>query len=152
MDLPDQNSTKKPPGKNSILKEQHPVILFDGICNLCNASVDFIIKNDPERLFRFAPLQSRAADVLLETCGNDARRSGSVVLVQEGKCYTRSDAALRIFAQLRKPYRWMRVFLYVPAVIRNAVYDLISRNRYQWFGRRTTCRVATADEQERFLA
>lgn len=126
------------------------LILFDGVCNVCNASVTFIIDRDPAGRFRFASLQSAVGQEVLRKTGRPAAGFDSVVLVENGRFYEKSDAALRIARHLRG-WRWAWGFRFVPKFLRNLVYDLIARNRYRWFGRRTTCRVPTAAERERFV-
>lgn len=129
-----------------------PVLLFDGVCNLCNGAVAFVIRRDPRARFRFAPLQSAAADALLASLG--VARGGlpdSFVLVEDGRVHVRSTAALRVARRLRCPWPLLAVVLLVPRFLRDPVYDLIARNRYRWFGRREACMVPTAELRARFL-
>jgi len=130
---------------------QHPVILFDGLCNLCNASVDFILRWDRRGYFRFASLQSPAGQSLLEPCPERAGASNSVLLVADKECFTRSTAALQIARRLSFPWPALFVLILIPPVLRDAGYDLVARNRYRWFGIRATCRLPTPDERARFL-
>ena len=130
--------------------DDHPVLLFDGVCNLCNGLVRFVVRRDPDATFRFAPLQSDVADDLLDDCGVDRGRD-TVVLVDGGDCYTKSTAALRVAAHLGWPYRPLAAFLAVPRRVRDAVYDVVAANRYDWFGRRERCMAPTPDLAERFL-
>lgn len=130
--------------------ESTALILFDGVCTLCNASVNFVIDHDPAGRFRFAPLQSETGQAILRKTGRPAAEFDSVVLVENGRVYEKSDAALRIARHLRG-WRWVWGFRFVPKFIRNVVYDLIARRRYRWFGRRDTCRVPTPGERERFV-
>jgi predicted DCC family thiol-disulfide oxidoreductase YuxK len=118
----------------------HPAILFDGVCNLCNGAVQFIIARDPSAQFRFAPLDSAAARSLIDEA------------TPRGQMYTRSAAALRIARRLRFPWPLLYGFIIVPRPLRDAVYDLIARHRYRWFGKRDTCMVPTPDLRSRFLA
>lgn len=137
------------------------LVLFDGVCNLCNASVLFIIDRDPAARFRFAALQSdAAADALAsvsaevpEQAADSGAASGadSIVLIQDGRVYQRSDAALRIAQGMRRPWPLLGALLFVPRPVRDWVYDLIARNRYRWFGRRDTCRVPTPELKGRFV-
>ena len=127
------------------------VILFDGVCNLCNASVQFIIKRDPRGYFHFASLQSEAATALLSQYGYRDAPLASVLLVENGQIYDRSAAALRIARRLSGAWKALTVFTVVPPVIRNAVYNWIARNRYDWFGKRDECMIPTPDLQARFL-
>ena len=126
----------------------HPVVLFDGVCNLCNRAVQFIIRRDPAGTFHFASLQSDAARTLV---GPRATALDTFLLWEEGNVYDRSTAALRVARRLRGPVRLLTVFVVVPRPIRNAVYNLIARRRYQWFGRREECMVPTPELRARFL-
>ena len=128
----------------------HPVVLFDGVCNLCNSSVKFIIKRDRLARFRFAALQSETAKQLLAPFGEAASGMDSVILVYQGKFHTRTSAALRIALRLNWPWPLMGVFLILPAFLRDPVYDFIGRNRYRWFGKTEECMILTPDLKERF--
>lgn len=127
------------------------VVLFDGLCNLCNGAVDFIIDRDPQAQFRFAALQSDAARPLLARRGLSAERLGHIVLVEDGRCYLGSTAALRIARRLTSPWPLLYALLLVPRPLRDAVYDWVARNRYRWFGKRDRCRTPTPGLQARFL-
>ena len=127
------------------------VVLFDGVCNLCNAAVRFVIERDPSARFRFAPLDSAAARTLLQTARAPAALPDSIVLVDEEGVFTRSDAALRIARRLTFPWPLAYVFILVPRVLRDALYEWIARHRYSWFGRRDTCMVPTPELKRRFL-
>ena len=116
--------------------DEHPVILFDGICNLCNASVQFVIRRDPGGIFKFATLQGDPGKKMAETFGLDGLKGDSFILIENGKAYTRSAAALRVARKLKGPVSLLYGFIIVPPFIRNGVYDLISRNRYKWFGKK----------------
>jgi len=128
------------------------VVLFDGVCNLCNGSVRFIIERDPRARFQFAPLQSPVADRLIGARVDRASLPDSIVLVDDGRLYVRSSAALRIARGLRFPWPLAWVFIAVPRPIRDWVYDLIARHRYAWFGRRDECVVPTSQTKDRFLS
>jgi predicted DCC family thiol-disulfide oxidoreductase YuxK len=130
---------------------QKPVILFDGECNLCSWSVQFIIKRDPRAHFRFAALQSPAGQRLIEACGAAARGADSVVLLEGASCYTRSDAALRIARRLSGAWPLLGALAVVPRPLRDRVYDAIARNRSRWFGRADACLVPTPALRDRFL-
>ncbi len=127
------------------------VVLFDGVCNLCNGSVQFIIARDPGGRLRFAALESEAARRLLTECGVREALPDSVVLVEGGTVYTRSSAALRIARRLRFPWPMLYGLRIVPPVLRDAVYDFIARNRYRWFGKREVCMIPTPEFRSRFL-
>ncbi len=132
----------------------HPVILFDGVCNLCNAAIHFIIDRDPASVFRFAPLQSPLGRELTERCGlGGAQAEGeeTIILVEGGRCSARSTAALRIARRLSGAWPLLGGLLAVPAPLRDAAYRLVARHRYRLFGRRDACRLPTPDLQRRFL-
>ncbi|MFN8244307.1 MAG: thiol-disulfide oxidoreductase DCC family protein [Ferruginibacter sp.] len=132
------------------MKEQ-PVILFDGVCNLCNSAVQFIIKRDKRAVFLFAALQSGTAQTLLQKAPATVRALDSFVLVENNKLYTRSAAALRVCRYLRGGWPLLYGFIIVPAFIRDGVYNWIARNRYKWFGRRQECMIPTPALKARFL-
>ncbi len=134
-----------------MVRNQSPIILFDGVCNLCNASVNFIIDRDPGEVFRFASLQSSLGHELLARFGFSTDAYQSVVLVEGDRLFTHSSAALRIAARLPAPWKLLYVFIMVPKPIRDAVYNWISRNRYAWFGKSDTCRIPTPELRSRFL-
>lgn len=130
-----------------------PIVLFDGVCNLCSASVQFIIDRDPKGIFRFASLQSERAAELLRAEGRTPPVGDpeSVVLIENGVVYEHSGAALRIARRLGLPWSLFFVFWIVPWFVRDAVYRLIARNRYRWFGRSEQCRIPTPELRARFL-
>ena len=125
----------------------NPVVLFDGVCNLCNASVRFILARDPGGRFRFASLQSQAARRLL----GDRFTGESIVLLEAGKIYTKSRAALRIARGLRFPWPMLYAFAAVPRPVRDAIYEWVARHRYAWFGKRDSCMLPTPGLRGRFL-
>ena len=125
-----------------------PVVLFDGDCNLCNHAVTFIIDRDPAAIFRFASLQS---DVAAQLLAPDEAGSDTIILLQSGRTYTHSDAALRIASRLRRPWSWLAVLLLIPRPLRDAAYRFVARNRYRWFGRQDSCRLPTPELLNRFL-
>lgn len=132
---------------------EHPVVLFDGVCNLCDATVNFLIDHDPGDVLRFTALQSEPGRALLAARGVTAPEGDpdSILLVEGDRVWTHSDAALRIAARLPAPWRWARAFLIVPRFARDAVYRFIARNRYRWFGRTEMCRMPTPALRARFL-
>jgi predicted DCC family thiol-disulfide oxidoreductase YuxK len=127
------------------------VVLFDGVCNFCNSTVNFIIDRDPAGYFNFAALQSEPAQHLLAGCGLPSGLLDNIVLVEDGACYTRSTAALRILRHLRGPWVLLYVLLLVPRPIRDAGYDCFARNRYRWFGKRSECSIPSPEIRARFL-
>ncbi|MGN7823902.1 thiol-disulfide oxidoreductase DCC family protein [Chitinophaga sp. 22536] len=127
------------------------IILFDGVCNLCNGSINFVIRHDRRGHFRFAPLQSYVAAALAATHQTDISQMASFILVQNGKAYTKSTAALRVARQLPFPWKLLYAGIIFPRFIRDGVYNIIARNRYRWFGRKDRCMVPTPEIRERFL-
>lgn len=125
------------------------IVLFDGVCNLCDAAVTFIIDRDADAVFRFAPLESEIGRRLTQHYGLE--REDTVVLVEDGRCSVRSEAALRIARRLDGAWPFLAVLLIVPAPLRDLVYRFIARHRYRWFGTRDACRVPTPDLRRRFL-
>jgi predicted DCC family thiol-disulfide oxidoreductase YuxK len=128
-----------------------PVLLFDGVCNLCTGVVTFVVPRDPDGRIRFASLQSDAGRRLLEGCGFSPDDRSTVVLVEGDDCYTKSSAAIRVARHLGMPYAALAILVVVPRPIRDAVYDVVAANRYDWFGQRDSCMVPTADVSDRFL-
>lgn len=131
--------------------QQHSIILFDGVCNFCNSSVQFIIRRDRKGRFRFASLQSKAGRELL-TRHHVPDRIDSIVLMDQGRCYTESTAVLRIAWRLGGMWRAAAILLAVPKPMRDPLYRYAARNRYRWFGKRQACMLPTADIRERFLS
>ncbi len=135
---------------------ENPTILFDGVCNLCNGAVQFIIRRDPRARFRFAALDSPAAGALLAGTTALPALPDSIILIEPGtpsaRLSTQSTAILRIARGLRFPWPLLSIFILIPRPIRDWVYSVIARNRYRWFGRRESCMVPTPDLRERFLS
>jgi predicted DCC family thiol-disulfide oxidoreductase YuxK len=127
------------------------ILLFDGHCNLCNASVSFVLPRDKKDRFRFASLQSEAGKALLSRIGIRVAETDSLVLIEGDKVYLRSEAALRTAKNLGGIWSLAYGLMLVPAFIRDGVYNWIARNRYHWFGRKEMCRVPTEAEQKKFL-
>jgi predicted DCC family thiol-disulfide oxidoreductase YuxK len=128
-----------------------PLILFDGVCNLCAGSVQFVLKRDPGKTFRFASLQGEASRTLLRELGQSPELLSSVVLFENGKIFTRSTAALRIVKRLSGIWPLLYMFIIVPPFIRDAVYQVIALNRYRWFGKKNECWIPDPQWKERFL-
>ncbi|PYZ97361.1 thiol-disulfide oxidoreductase [Alteribacter lacisalsi] len=126
------------------------VILFDGECSFCDKSVQFIIKRDPEGVFKFASLQSDAGRQLLQEYGVP-ESTDSMVLIDSGKYYLRSSAALRICRHLNGLWKILYIFIVVPPPVRNAIYGIIAKNRYRWFGKKDSCALPSPDVRKRFL-
>jgi predicted DCC family thiol-disulfide oxidoreductase YuxK len=128
------------------------IILFDGVCNFCSGSVNFIIERDKEKYFKFAPLQSEIGQKLLSEHGIDKTVTDSVVLIEDGTAYTRTTAALRIAKRLSGAWRYFYGFIVVPSFVRDVFYNLFAKYRYQMFGKQDACMMPTPDIRERFLA
>lgn len=128
-----------------------PIILFDGICNLCNRSVQFIIKHDKEKVYRFAAFQSKAGQKLLQQYNLPPKQYPSFLLIENNKAYTHSTAALKVAKNLSGLVKLAVVFNIIPAGIRNFVYNFVARNRYQWFGKKESCMIPTQELKARFL-
>jgi predicted DCC family thiol-disulfide oxidoreductase YuxK len=129
----------------------HPVILFDGICNFCNAGVNFIIKQDKKNIFRFAALQSEAGQKMLEQFQLQKEEFDSFVLVDNGKVYQKSSAGLRVYGKLPWYWKWTQLAWVTPRFIRDAVYGFIAKNRYKWFGKKEQCMIPDNNIRSRFL-
>ena len=133
--------------------EQEPsgIIIFDGVCNFCNKSINFIISRDKHKQLRFAPRQSAAGQRLLKEHNIDPETVNSLVLIQAGKAYTKSTAVLRIVRYLNKLWPVFAIFAVVPTPLRDAIYGLVAKYRYKIAGTNATCKIPTADVRERFL-
>jgi predicted DCC family thiol-disulfide oxidoreductase YuxK len=127
------------------------VILFDGVCNLCNGFVTFVIAHDAVGRFHFGPLQSPAARRLLDSIESGHHWPDSVLLVENGRVWTRSAAALRVARGLKFPWPLAYIFVIVPRPLRDWIYDVVARHRYQWFGKRAVCMVPTPELRARFI-
>ncbi len=128
-----------------------PLILFDGVCNLCNAWVRFVVRRDPTGIFRFAAQQSPTGQALIEEHMRGVCQLSSVILIEENAIYTESDAVLQILARLAAPWSWIAFLRIIPRRVRDACYRFIVRHRYQWFGRTEVCQVPSADVRSRFV-
>ncbi len=127
------------------------IILFDGVCNLCHYWVTFVIHSDRNKVLRFASLQSETGQTLLKQYHIPADKLSTVVFLDNGKVYTHSSAALRICKYLKGVYRLFYALRIIPKPLRDALYHLIARNRYAWFGKSATCLLPTTDVQDRFI-
>jgi predicted DCC family thiol-disulfide oxidoreductase YuxK len=128
------------------------IILFDGVCNFCNSSVNFIIARDTAGYFKFAPLQSEIGEKLLAENGVDKVETDSVVLIEDGQVYTHSTAALRVARRLDGAWKWLYYLIFVPRIIRDGAYKLFARYRYRLFGKKDECMLPTPEIRARFLA
>ncbi|ULC60935.1 thiol-disulfide oxidoreductase DCC family protein [Flaviramulus sp. BrNp1-15] len=134
------------------LPKHKKLILFDGVCNLCNSSVQYVIKHDKKNRFMFAALQSEVGKSIIEKFNIDTQKTDSILLYspEKGIDY-KSTAALKIAYHLGFPISLMSVFFIVPAFIRNWVYDVIAKNRYKWFGKKSACMIPTPELKSKFL-
>lgn len=136
----------------SEIKNDIAIVLFDGVCNFCDSSINRIIKHDKKNYFRFAPLQSATGQELLKKYSIDSSKTDSIILIENNKAYTRSTAILRITKHLNRLYPLMYPLLIIPPFIRNGVYDIIARNRYKWFGKKEVCMIPTPEVREKFIS
>lgn len=127
------------------------VIVFDGVCNFCNAFVDFVIRHDPHRRFKFGTLQSEPAQKILEELGLQTKEFETFLLLEDDRVFTKSTAALKIAKQLRGPWSFLGMFLLIPVPIRDSIYDYFARHRYRWMGKRERCRLPIPTDKERFV-
>ncbi len=136
----------------SDIPENKKIVLFDGVCNLCNNAIQRIIKHDKKDIFRFASLQSELGKKLVEERGLDPNEIDSIILIEPGIAYYRkSTAALEISRDLSGGYSLLKNFLFIPEVFRDRVYDLIASNRYKWFGKKDQCMIPTPELKAKFL-
>lgn len=130
---------------------ESPIILFDGVCNFCNSTVNFILRIDKKQVFRFAALQSNAGQQLLRNYHLSQETFNSFLFIERGKPYTASTAALRLVRYLPWYWQWAQALWLIPRFIRDRLYRLIANNRYKWFGKREACMVPSPAVQKRFL-
>jgi predicted DCC family thiol-disulfide oxidoreductase YuxK len=142
--------------KNSITKKssdgEGALLLFDGVCNLCNGFVNFLIDRDPDGHFLFGSLQSDAAEPYLDATEVDPDEMDSMVLIDNGKVYLRSTAFLQAMKRLPLPWSLLFAFVVIPKPIRDFFYRRVATNRYDWFGKRNQCRSPTPELRKRFLS
>lgn len=129
----------------------NPIILFDGVCKFCHASIQFVIRRDQHLHFRFCPLQSPKGQQLAIEHGIGNPGLTSIILLDNNHIYRKSSAALRIARKLAVPWPILYVFIVIPPFIRDAVYDFIGNHRYQWFGKFDQCMIPDDETRERFL-
>jgi len=125
------------------------VILFDGVCNLCNGAVKFVIRHDKNAYFKFAPLQSEIASRLVTD--KNLSRANTFLLLEQGKLYKRSTAALRVCLHLNGAWKLLYGLIIVPGFIRDALYDIVAKNRTRWFGKKDACMIPSDNLRSRFL-
>ncbi|ALC82191.1 hypothetical protein AM592_11830 [Bacillus gobiensis] len=133
------------------MDEQQPIILFDGVCNLCNGAVQFIIKRDPQARISFASLQSSIGQKLLERHELPKSDFDTFIMIENGKIRTKSTAALKTLRYLNRAWKWAYLLIVIPKPFRDAIYSYIAKNRYKWFGKQEHCMIPTKDTKKRFL-
>ena len=131
--------------------ENHQIIIYDGLCNFCNGAVNFIIKRDSKHIFKFAPMQSDIAQDLILKYQIQEVGYDTLILIKNGKCYVRTNAALEITKDLDGFWFILSIFKIIPSSVRDYFYRLFARNRYQLFGKQTTCIVPSKEVRDRFL-
>jgi predicted DCC family thiol-disulfide oxidoreductase YuxK len=132
-------------------KHEHLVILFDGVCNLCNGSVNFIIKRDRKNRFRFASMQSDEGEKIINHFGLSSISESTMILIEGSKVHTKSTAALLIAKNLSGLWPLLYIFSIIPKPIRDFAYGIVARNRYSWFGKRESCMIPTDELKRKFL-
>jgi len=134
------------------VEKNKKLILFDGVCNLCNGAIQFVIKRDKKDTFRYAALQSDIGLQLMQERGIDPSKMDSIILIEPGIAYfTKSDAALRIGQDFGGLWKILALFTWIPRSIRDGIYNIIAKNRYRWFGRKDACMIPTPELQAKFL-
>ena len=134
------------------MSQSYSIVFFDGVCNLCSESVQFIIKNDRNNVFKFSSLQSEFAQKTLSNKNiKEISTSRTIILLSNNNTYAKSGAVLRIARRLRFPLYLLYIFIIVPPFIRNAVYDYISNNRYRWFGKKQECWIPNETLKSKFF-
>lgn len=129
-----------------------PLVLFDGVCNLCNASVQFIIEHDPEGKIMFASLQSERGQAILQHLGMKMDDFDTFIFIEKGVAYTRSTGILKEIRYFKGGWRFLYAFIVIPRPIRDFFYNIIARNRYRWFGKKNECWLPTPELKMRFLS
>ncbi len=129
-----------------------PIVLFDGVCNLCNGAVQFIIRHDKNEKFLFASLQSEIGKKILSSNNLSRDDLKTFLLIEDERVYTKSTAALRVIKQLNGVISILYTFNVIPKFIRDSIYDLVAKNRYNWFGKKDECMIPTPQLKARFLS
>jgi predicted DCC family thiol-disulfide oxidoreductase YuxK len=137
--------------ESTLIDTRQPILLFDGVCNLCNGAVQWILKRDRQERFRFASLQSDVGQQLLEQYGLTDPNLDSIVMVQDDRFYTHSDVPLEVARQLGGFWQLGYIFKVMPRSVRDTVYRFIAKNRYRWFGKEESCWLPQAKWKARFL-
>lgn len=129
-----------------------PIVLFDGVCNLCNNAVQFIIRHDKQKQFLFTSLQSEAGQKLLLQYNFQINELNSFILIDNNKAYSRSTGGLKVLQKMNGGWSLFHAFIIIPTFIRDPIYNLIAKNRYKWFGKKDECMIPTAELKARFLS
>lgn len=136
-----------------VFPENKIILLFDGVCNLCNSSVQTIIENDQKDIFRFVALQSHLGQEIVKHIGLHPMQIDSIIFYKPGKCYTiKSEAVLCIAKELGGWYNLLSLFSIIPTKVLDFIYDIVAKNRYKWFGKKTTCIIPSVSIQNKFLS
>ena len=134
------------------LPENKKIILFDGVCNLCDASVQFIIKHDKKDVFRFVAIQSEMGQNIIQYLGIDTSKTDSIILYEPDIAYYfKAEAALRIARELNSWHKILYLFIIIPDFMKNSVYNFIAKNRYKWYGKKEACMLPTTELKGKFL-
>lgn len=133
------------------IKNKKSIILFDGLCDFCDQSVQFVIKRDTKNNYLFASLQSKAGIEFLKTQPETIQNTDSIILVTDSRVYSKSTAAIKIATKLKGLWFLMGVFYIIPSFIRDAIYTYIAKRRYKWFGKFDSCKTPTPEEKDKFL-
>jgi predicted DCC family thiol-disulfide oxidoreductase YuxK len=137
--------------EKTVTYKNHPLVLFDGVCNLCDWSIRFILSHEAGPEIRFAAIQSEIGQSVLETLQLRVTAANTIVFIAGGEVSIQSGAIIRIAGYLRPPWKWIQVLRFMPRVIRDFGYDLLARNRYRLFGKNEQCYVPTPETHGRFL-
>ena len=135
------------------LPKDKKIILFDGVCNLCESSVQFVIKHDKKDIFRFVAIQSDLGQEIIKHIGIDISKTDSTILYEPGIAYYyKAEAAFKIVKELGGMYSFLSLFSVFPNAVLNYVYDYVAKNRYQWYGKKEACLIPTPELKAKFLA
>lgn len=133
------------------MNDDRPLLLFDGICNLCNASVRFILKHENDHKIIFTPLQSHPGREILKQYTSGILKDDTILFIEHQMVFEKSEAVMKIGRHLKAPWNWIRVFRFIPVPVRDFFYDLIAKYRYRVFGKPETCMIPDSASRHRFL-
>jgi predicted DCC family thiol-disulfide oxidoreductase YuxK len=133
------------------MNQDHDIILFDGVCNLCNGAINFIIARDPKNRYKFAALESEVGQKLLATHEINPDEIDSIVLIRNNNAYVKAGAAIRIAQYMSGGWPIFYAFRIIPGFLSNVIYDFIAKNRYRWFGKKDSCMIPTPELKSKFL-